>query len=108
MCAPTDDLIVTVSRDKSVRTWKRQSNNTFVEDKIFLGHTNYVNSVAFIAASETNPHGLIVSGGSDKMINVWSPEDASAPVYTLAGHTDNVCSLFADADGHIVSGSWDK
>ncbi|KAF9204677.1 hypothetical protein BGZ59_000933 [Podila verticillata] len=108
VCAPTDDLIVSVSRDKSVRTWKRQSNNTFTEDKIFLGHTNYVNSVAFIGASDANPQGLIVSGGSDKLINVWNPDDASEPLYTLAGHTDNVCSLFADVDGHIVSGSWDK
>ncbi|KAF9358012.1 hypothetical protein BGX26_002652 [Mortierella sp. AD094] len=106
--APTDSMIVSVSRDKTVRTWQRQSNNTFSEERVFLGHTNYVNSVAFIGASEANPHGLIVTGGSDKSINVWNPEDASAPVYTLVGHTDNVCSLFADTDGHIVSGSWDK
>ena len=52
--------------------------------------------------------GLIVTGGSDRLINVWDPEDSSSPVYTLAGHSDNVCSLFADTDGHIVSGSWDK
>lgn len=52
--------------------------------------------------------GLIVTGGSDRLINVWDPEDSSSPVYTLVGHTDNVCSLFADTDGHIVSGSWDK
>ncbi|KAF9286692.1 hypothetical protein BGZ68_002645 [Mortierella alpina] len=106
--APTDDMVVSVSRDKTVRTWKRQSSNTFSEDKVFNGHTNYVNSVAFIGASEANPQGLIVTGGSDKLINVWNPEDATAPVYTLVGHTDNVCSLFADTDGHIVSGSWDK
>ncbi|KAG0204346.1 hypothetical protein BGX28_003701 [Mortierella sp. GBA30] len=106
--APTDSMIVSVSRDKSVRTWKRQSSNTFSPDKVFNGHTNYVNSVAFIGASDTNPHGLIVTGGSDKLINVWDPEDERSPVYTLTGHTDNVCSLFADTDGHIVSGSWDK
>ncbi|KAI1317888.1 hypothetical protein EDD11_007550 [Mortierella claussenii] len=106
--APTDSLIVSVSRDKSARTWQRQSSNTFAQERVFLGHTNYVNSVAFIGASEANPNGLIVTGGSDKLINVWNPDDASAPVYTLVGHTDNVCSLFADTDGHIVSASWDK
>ncbi|KAF9139538.1 hypothetical protein BGX30_007836 [Mortierella sp. GBA39] len=106
--APTDDLIASVSRDKSLITWKRESNNKYTQDKTFNGHTNYVNSVAFIGASEANPHGLIVTGGSDKLINVWDPEDSSAPVYTLVGHTDNVCSLFADTDGHIVSGSWDR
>ncbi|KAF9928018.1 hypothetical protein FBU30_002711 [Linnemannia zychae] len=106
--APTDDLIASVSRDKSLITWKRQSSNKFTKDKTFNGHTNYVNSVAFIGASEANPHGLIVTGGSDKLISVWDPEDSTSPVYTLAGHSDNVCSLFADTDGHIVSGSWDK
>ncbi|KAI8355878.1 phospholipase A-2-activating protein [Mortierella sp. GBAus27b] len=108
LIAPTDDMIVSVSRDSSVRTWIRNPDNTFGEGRVFLGHTNYVNSVAFIAASEANPNGLIVSGGSDKVINIWDPTNARAPVYTLVGHTDNVCSLFADADGHIVSGSWDK
>ncbi|KAH7047719.1 phospholipase A-2-activating protein [Linnemannia elongata] len=106
--APTDNLIASVSRDKSLITWKRESNNKYTQDKTFNGHTNYVNSVAFIGASEANPHGLIVTGGSDRLINVWDPEDSSSPVYTLVGHTDNVCSLFADTDGHIVSGSWDK
>ncbi|GJJ72280.1 phospholipase A-2-activating protein [Entomortierella parvispora] len=106
--APTDSTVVSVSRDKTARTWKRQSTNTFSEERIFLGHSNYVNSVAFIGASEANPNGLIVTGGSDKKINVWDPEDASQPIYTLTGHSDNVCSLYADTDGHIVSGSWDK
>ncbi|KAG0046437.1 hypothetical protein BGZ83_008395, partial [Gryganskiella cystojenkinii] len=54
--APTDSTVVSVSRDKTARTWKRESNNTFSEDSIFLGHTNYVNSVAFIGASEANPN----------------------------------------------------
>ncbi|KAF9970764.1 hypothetical protein BGZ73_006474 [Actinomortierella ambigua] len=106
--APSDSLLVSVSRDRSVRTWKRESNNKFVEDRIFLGHANYVNSVAFIAASEQHPNGLIVTGGSDKLIHIWDPENASDPLYTLVGHNDNVCSLYADASGHIVSGSWDK
>ncbi|KAG0234808.1 hypothetical protein BGW41_000987 [Actinomortierella wolfii] len=106
--APTDSLVVSVSRDRSVRTWKRESNNKFAEERIFLGHANYVNSVAFIAASEQHPNGLIVTGGADKLIHVWNPENAGDPLYTLVGHKDNVCSLFADANGNIVSGSWDK
>ncbi|KAF9168456.1 hypothetical protein DFQ26_007587 [Actinomortierella ambigua] len=106
--APTDTLVVSVSRDRSVRTWKRESSNKFSEERIFLGHANYVNSVAFIAASEQHPNGLIVTGGSDKLIHIWDPENAGDPLYTLVGHKDNVCSLFADASGHIVSGSWDK
>lgn len=67
-----------------------------------LGNTSDTSMLLFVSL------GLIVTGGSDKLINVWDPEDSSSPVYTLVGHTDNVCSLFADTDGHIVSGSWDK
>lgn len=52
--------------------------------------------------------GLVVSGSSDKTINVFDVEDAQEPIYTLIGHTDNICSLDVTPSGFIVSGSWDK
>jgi hypothetical protein len=30
------------------------------------------------------------------------------PLYTLLGHSDNVCALHVGGDSTIVSGSWDK
>lgn len=51
--------------------------------------------------------GLIVSGGSDKFINVYDPLRTEEPTHTLIGHTENVCALTTTPSGHIVSGSWD-
>lgn len=52
--------------------------------------------------------GLIVSGSSDKTINVFDLENAQDPIYSLIGHSDNVCALDVTPSGYIVSGSWDK
>ena len=52
--------------------------------------------------------GLIISGSSDKTINVFDLENAQDPIYSLIGHSDNVCALDVSPSGHIISGSWDK
>ncbi len=53
--------------------------------------------------------GCIVTGGQDSIINIWSIESSrEEPLYTLLGHSDNVCALHVGGDGTIISGSWDK
>lgn len=53
--------------------------------------------------------GYIVTGGQDSIINIWSIEPSrEEPLYTLLGHSDNVCALHVSGDGTIISGSWDK
>jgi phospholipase A-2-activating protein len=52
--------------------------------------------------------GLVVSGGSDKIIFVTDPCHPSEPLFTLLGHEDNVCSLSVTQGGLILSASWDK
>ena len=53
--------------------------------------------------------GYIVTGGQDSVINIWSMGPSrEEPLYTLLGHSDNVCALHASSDSTIVSGSWDK
>ncbi|KAG5463048.1 MAG: WD40-repeat-containing domain protein [Olpidium bornovanus] len=106
--AVSDDVIASCSRDKTVRTWTRLSPNSFAEDKVFLGHSHFVNSLAYIKADESHPEGLVASGSSDKTINVFDPRSPQEPVFSLIGHADNVCALQVDADGNIISGSWDK
>lgn len=49
-----------------------------------------------------------MSSGSDKLINVYDPAQPDSPLYTLVGHTENVCALAVTPAGHIISGSWDK
>ncbi|CAG8468092.1 11364_t:CDS:10, partial [Acaulospora colombiana] len=105
---PTEDLIISSSRDKTVRLWSRISSNTFGEDKLFLGHTHFVNSVAYLRPTAEHPNGLIVSGSSDKVINVYDIDKSQDPVYTLFGHKDNICALDVTPSGYIVSGSWDN
>jgi WD40 repeat protein len=56
------------------------------------------------------PHlGYIVTGGQDSIVNIWPiGPSREEPLYTLLGHSDNVCALHVGGDGTIISGSWDK
>ncbi|RHZ47070.1 hypothetical protein Glove_593g5 [Diversispora epigaea] len=106
--SPSNDFIVTSSRDKTVRTWTRTSSNDFGESKTLIGHNEFVNSVAYLPPNAEYPSGLIISGSSDKTINVFDIENAHEPIRTLIGHTGNICALDVTPSGFIVSGSWDK
>ncbi|RUS27462.1 WD40-repeat-containing domain protein [Jimgerdemannia flammicorona] len=106
--APTNDLLVSAARDKTVRSWTRQAPNAFSQDKTYLGHNHFVNALAFISASAEHPNGLIVSSGSDKTINIYEPDFPADPIFSLIGHKENVCTLAISPSGHVVSGSWDK
>ncbi|KAJ2323546.1 WD repeat protein Lub1, partial [Coemansia sp. RSA 2681] len=109
LMAQGDDILVSVSRDKTGRIWKRSGANEFAEDSVLLGHLEYVNSVAAIPPTAEYPSGLVATGSADKTICLWDPADLTQPTRTLAGHTDNVCALASSPDGHVlVSGSWDK
>ncbi|ORX68044.1 WD40 repeat-like protein [Linderina pennispora] len=97
LAAQGNDALISASRDKTGRLWKRTTTHDFAEDSVFIGHTGYVNSVAVLSATAECPSGLIATG------------DLAQPVSKLTGHTDNVCALAASKDGKtLVSGSWDK
>ncbi|KAI7828285.1 WD40-repeat-containing domain protein [Kickxella alabastrina] len=104
------NMIVSVSRDKTGRISTRLSGNEFTEEALLLGHTGFVNSTTVLSCiTSATPHGLIATGGSDKVIYLWDPASPSEPQGKLEGHTDNVCALAASSDGlTLVSGSWDK
>jgi phospholipase A-2-activating protein len=79
----------------------------------FLNHAHYVNSLAFIPATSKHPNGLVISGSSDKTIQVHDLAQPDEPLYILPDHQDNVCTLHAvqgnDEDQVVfASGSWDK
>ncbi|KXS17826.1 PFU-domain-containing protein [Gonapodya prolifera JEL478] len=130
---PTDNLIFSASRDNTVRAWKRSASGGSASDtangwklhRTYSGHTHFVNALAFQPPSNNFQRGLLFSSGSDKLINVYDPDPASAqreaqsdtsggavpivqPEYTLVGHDDNVCALAVGGDGWLASGSWDK
>ncbi|ORX94957.1 PFU-domain-containing protein [Basidiobolus meristosporus CBS 931.73] len=106
--SPREDLVVSASRDKTVRTWSRVGANSFNQEKVLLGHQHYVNSLAYFEPSDDNPNGLIISGSSDKLINISDPDKPEEPLYSLIGHEENICALSTYNNSVIVSGSWDK
>ncbi|KAI8321205.1 PFU-domain-containing protein [Martensiomyces pterosporus] len=103
------DTLVSVSRDKTGRIWKRTGPNSFTEDSAIVGHSGYVNSVAIIPPTAEHGSGLVATGGVDKAVSIWDPSNLSEALTKLTGHTENVCALTTSADGKtLVSGSWDK
>ncbi|XP_078070416.1 phospholipase A-2-activating protein isoform X2 [Mustelus asterias] len=98
---------VSVSRDRSARVWVPNSpNRGFTEMHCMNGHSNFVSCVCIIAPNDTYPRGLIVTGGNDHNICVFTL-DSPAPLYILKGHKNTVCSLSAGKFGTLLSGSWD-
>ncbi|ORY18153.1 polyubiquitin binding protein-like protein [Clohesyomyces aquaticus] len=108
---PHPDAVLSASRDRSVRLWKREQGSPPKFDSTIVTHgTEFINAVTFVPPTSEHPDGLIVSGGKDTIIDVRSPNkvpDDNADALLL-GHASNVCALDASADGKfIVSGSWD-
>lgn len=96
------------SRDTTVIVWKRLENNNYQQESQFTNHNHFVNSLAFIPPSLSYPSGLVVSGGSDKVIFGFDPYNPSMIAWKLEGHVENVCALAIGPKNEVISGSWDK
>lgn len=100
--------IITASRDRTARLWVPcQDRVGFEEGHVLSGHENYISSVCAIPPTDKYQHGLIVTGGHDNVILVWTL-DSLEPLHRLEGHTGAVCALIAGKFGTLLSGSWDK
>ncbi|KAI8893224.1 WD40-repeat-containing domain protein [Globomyces pollinis-pini] len=74
------------------------------------GHTEDVNSVAYIDPKDPN---VLVSGSDDNMIKIWDRRSmgkmGSRPAGLLIGHTEGITHLSAKGDGrYIVSNGKDQ
>ncbi|KDN51076.1 hypothetical protein RSAG8_00705, partial [Rhizoctonia solani AG-8 WAC10335] len=111
--APTNDLILSVSRDSLAIAWRRDASTGFTPVTYSAG-SRYVNSVTYIPPQingGAGSQGYIVAGGQDTVINVFDlshADGAKEPAFTLLGHRENVCALDSTPSGTIVSGSWDS
>jgi guanine nucleotide-binding protein subunit beta-2-like 1 protein len=89
--------IVSGSRDKSVKLW-----NTLGECKYSItedGHNGWVSCVRFSPSTKNN---LIVSGGWDKVVKVWSLGNCKLQT-NLVGHTGYINSITVSPDGSLCA-----
>ncbi len=69
----------------------------------FIGHSLYVNSVAFSPDSK-----YLASGSHDDTVKLWSVE-SQKEVTTMKGHSSSVYSVAFSPDGkYLASGSEDN
>ncbi|CAG61197.1 uncharacterized protein GVI51_K00121 [Nakaseomyces glabratus] len=103
--AVNDNKIASVSRDGSLRVWTRSSSGDW-EDVLVYQSDKFLNAVCYDKTSQT-----VYYGGQDTLINGSHIEDvigsSADPMYTLVGHTGNVCGLRFQ-NGLLLSSSWDK
>ena len=108
---PHPSLVLSASRDATVRVWKLLSCNPPKYDSSISTHGSaFINAITHYPPTSDYPDGLIISGGKDTIIEVRQPgkppEDNAEAL--LLGHSHNVCALDVCADGgFVVSGSWD-
>ncbi|KAI1350329.1 WD40-repeat-containing domain protein [Xylaria sp. FL0043] len=71
--SPTDlTTLMSASDDRSVRLWDLPSSES---TSVFLGHSDYVRSGAFIPGTMSN---LLVSGSYDNTVRLWDPRTPSS------------------------------
>ncbi|KAI2624047.1 WD40-repeat-containing domain protein [Xylaria nigripes] len=71
--SPTDlTTLMSASDDRSVRLWDLPSSES---TSVFLGHTDYVRTGAFIPGTMSN---LLVSGSYDNTVRLWDPRTPSS------------------------------
>ncbi|OBZ65658.1 Phospholipase A-2-activating protein [Grifola frondosa] len=108
--SPTNDLVLSASRDTTAICWNRTPEfPTFSQKAVLRAGSRYINAITYLLPSPDAPEGYAVTGGQDTVINVFALGNTKGdPSFSLIGHTENVCALHATADGTIISGSWDR
>ncbi|KAL1860115.1 WD repeat protein Lub1 [Paecilomyces lecythidis] len=108
---PNPNVVLSASRDTTVRIWKLVSTPPPTYDyTISSSGSAFRNSLAYYPPTPEFPEGLIFSGGQDTIIEAKQPgkavEDNADAM--LLGHAHNVCALdVCPNGGWVVSGSWD-
>lgn len=99
----TGENIISGSRDKTAKIWKKNGDGEYIEGVTLKDHSNFVSCVYYLEAE-----GLICTGSNDATICIYK-EDGYVPACVLKGHDSTVCSISKGVERmSIVSGSWDK
>jgi guanine nucleotide-binding protein subunit beta-2-like 1 protein len=95
--SPDNRQIVSGGRDAKLKMWNVKGECMFTMDKDC--HQGWVNCVRF---SPTLATPLIVSGGSDEVVKVWSLTEFRC-MDTLKGHTGTVNTVAVSPDGSLCA-----
>ncbi|KAG9318622.1 WD40-repeat-containing domain protein [Chiua virens] len=108
--SPTNNLVLSASRDSTAISWSRNSPSSFSPTSILRSGSRFVNAVGYLPPTADAPKGYAVIGGQDMVVNIFVLDSFNKedPEYSLVGHTDNVCAIHVGPSGIIISGSWDK
>ncbi|XP_076437276.1 WD repeat-containing protein 37-like [Babylonia areolata] len=72
---PTQQLIVTSSKDMTFRLWDMRDSDLLVN--VFQGHTQPVTSAVFASGDK------VVSGSDDRTVRVWDMRNMRSPIATI-------------------------
>ncbi|CAF1237053.1 unnamed protein product [Rotaria sordida] len=101
------DGIVSGSRDKTARIWRPSDKTSYEQRVVLKNHTNFVIATCYVPPSNEFNDGLIITGGNDKKICVYSAKQGTY-LFTLEGHEQTVSSLsYVPQSDLLLSGSWD-
>lgn len=108
---PSPNVVLSASRDATVRLWKLVSTPPPTYDYTITSHGSaFINCLAYFPPTPAFPEGLILSGGQDSIIEARQPGNLASDNADamLLGHAHNVCSIDVSPEGDwVVSGSWD-
>lgn len=90
--------IVSGSRDKTIKLWNTLGECKFTIDDV-NSHTEWVSCVRFSPNQETP---IIVSGGWDKAVKVWSLTNCKLAA-NLVGHTGYINTVTVSPDGTLCA-----
>ncbi|KAK2560069.1 Transducin beta-like protein 3 [Acropora cervicornis] len=101
------DMLVTGSKDNSMRVWKMTPQHEFNCVGIGLGHTQAVSTdINSITVSPNDK--LLATGSQDKTAKIWLVSDGST-IGTLRGHKKGIwCVRFSPVDQCVATSSADS